>query len=631
MLLTGPEVGKPHQHRLNITFIRTPYIVNPITREVIDGPAVTIHRHSKAGAFSISRHFRSKPLPNSSDTSVSLRSTVSSSRGQPSSKVSSDGAKKKSNMILLGTRKVQKAYTSTNTTRKLESHGLLDESGRASPRDVERMKREYEREMWARAKEKDQNKNKDKDKREQGTPKEKKKGVNTIKKITSKGETESKGISASEQGLPDSSGGSSAGSVNNALSSGGSVHMSSAMTTPDPSEGTSSKGSIGPSVISYETRSSDRTILRATPLPSQHRKPHPYDIGDDSSDEAPRHPTRTPHRETYAVLPPEVFESVHHQEHPTHGLFGWGKPRGGNQTGHRPNPYEASYNPPWPVTTPRINSETRKGIVDDLNMSFQDVGLLPAIGEIKSSHSGQIKRKRERAQQQIRHASNRQDQSQAEIFDDVPSDALCMLLPLWPGETDPASARKHPFTPTPLSPDSRQYVLVYYKVLPQPAVPHEEGKTKFGDKKRSRNSPTSSHDSANKRDERGVLLNNFYVGARIVSHHQLQGTGIRIPDVGLTVSGPLEEAYSNMPTAVPYGDYILGICNSRDAGIDFLQEGFESMGLSRTMSNPNSIAAEDDDDCQSLDTVAVLTPLGRAVMEMTWLGGLALTSFNPNG
>ncbi|KAF8813870.1 hypothetical protein BYT27DRAFT_7131049 [Phlegmacium glaucopus] len=623
-----PEPGKPPQHRLNITFIRTPYVVNPVTREVIDGPAVTIHRHSQAGAFSISRHFRSKSLPNSSNASVSLRGTVSSSRGQPSFKDSPDGPKKKSNMILLGTRKVQKAYTSTNTTRKLESHGLLDESGRASPRDVERMKREHEREMRAKAKE---NKDKDKDKKERGKSKEKKKGVSAIKKITSKGETSSK-ISTPEQGLRDSSG-SSAGSVSNALSSSGSVGTSSAMTTPDPSEGTSSRGSIGPSVFSYETTSSDRTILRATPF--HHRKRHPYDIGDDSSDETPKYPTRTPHRETYAVLPPEVFESARHQEHPTHGLFGWGKSRGSNQIGHRPNPYEASYNPPWPVTTPRINSETRKGIVDDLNMSFQDVGLLPAIGEIKNSHSGQIKRRREREQQQqqqqIMHSSRRQE---AEIFDDVPSDALCMLLPLWPGETDPTSVRKYPFAPPPLSPDSRQYVLVYYKVQPQPAVPHEEGKPKPGEKKRSRNSPTSSHDSTNKREERGVLLNNFYVGARIVSHRELQGTGIRIPDVGLAVSGPLEEAYSNMPPAIPCGDYIhyiLGVCNSRDAGIDFLQEGFEKMGLSRSMPNPNPVAADDDDDCQSLDTVAVLTPLGRAVMEMAWLGGLALTSFNPGG
>ena len=551
-----------------------------------------------------------------SDPTVSFRNTASSSQRQPSFRDPSDGIRKKSNMILLGTRKVQKAYTSTTTTRKLESHGLLD--GRPSPRDEERMKREYESEKWARAKAKVQDKGKGKDKKER---EEKRKSVSATKKITNKEEIMSKDC---KQGVPDSSGGSSAGSANTLSSDGGIfVNSSTSVTTPDPSEGSSSFGSIQPSVTSYETTSSDRTVLQ-TALYSHRRRRHPDD--DDSSNEDLRYPTRTPHRETYAVLPPEVFECAHHQEHPTHGLWGWGKSRGGNQIRHCPNPYEASYNPPWPVTTPRINSETRKGIVDDLNMSFQDVGLLPALGEIRSSQSGHIRRKRE---QQVQ-VSRRQDQPQSDIFEDVPSDALCMLLPLWPGETDPASARKYPSTHPSLPSSSRQYILVYYKVQPGTVPPHDGTKTK-SDKKWSRTSPTSSHESTNKREERGILLNNFYIIARIVSHRDLQGTGIRVPDVGLAVSGPLDIAYDNMPTDIPYGEYILGVCNSRNAGIDFLQDGFEKMGLSRNVPNPKPVIADDDDDSHSLDSVAVLTPLGRAVMEMAWLGGLALTSFNPGG
>ena len=539
---------------------------------------------------------------------------MSQSRQHFSFKDPSDGTRKKSNMILLGTRKVQKAYTSTTTTRKLESHGLLD--GRPSPRDEERMKRE-ERERRARAKAKDQEKGKVKKEREV-----KRKSISATKKITNKEEIMSKDR---KQGVPDSSGGtstSSAGSAN-ALSSDGAifVNSSTSVTTPDPSEGSSSFGSIEQSVISHETASSDRTVLQTTTLHSHRRRRYPDDY-DSSDDEGHRYSTRTPHRETYAVLPPEVFECAHHQEHPTHSLFGWGKSKSGNQIGHCPNPYEASYNPPWPVTTPRINSETRKGIVDDLNTSFQDVGLLPALGEIRSSQSGQVKRKRD---QQV-HQSRRQDQPQSDIFEGVPSDALCMLLPLWPGETDPASTRKYPSGHPSLPPNSRQYILIYYKVQPG-TIPHE---TK-SDKKWSRSSPTSSHESTNKREERGILLSNFYIIARTVSHRDLQGTGIRVPDVGLAVSGPLDIAYGNMPNEVPCGEYILGVCNSRDAGIDFLQDGFEKMGLSRNMPNPNPVITDDDDDSRSLDSVAVLTPLGRAVMEMAWLGGLALTSFNPAG
>jgi hypothetical protein len=176
-----------------------------------------------------------------------------------------------------------------------------------------------------------------------------------------------------------------------------------------------------------------------------------------------------------------------------------------------------------------------------------------------------------------------------------------------------------------LSPNSRQYILIYYKVQPGSNSPQEEAK-----KKRSRISPTSSSESTYK-PERGILLNNFYIGARVVSHRDLQGSGIRIPDVGLAVSGPLDDAYRNMPTNVAHGEYIIGVCNSRNAGIDFLPEGFEKMDLSRNMPNPNPVPAVDDDDSQSLDLVAMLTPLGRAVMEMAWLGGLAVTSFCPGG
>ncbi len=79
-------------------------------------------------------------------------------------------------MILLAPRRVQRAYTSTNTTRKLESHGLLDESGRTSPRDIERMRREHGREEQLRAKEGAKDKKKDKKDKVSGKEKEKGKG-----------------------------------------------------------------------------------------------------------------------------------------------------------------------------------------------------------------------------------------------------------------------------------------------------------------------------------------------------------------------------------------------------------------------------------------------------------------------
>ncbi|KAF8904399.1 hypothetical protein CPB84DRAFT_1772939 [Gymnopilus junonius] len=644
------EAGKPPQQRLNITYMRNPLILNATNRDTADGPAVTIHKHSKAAAFSIGRHYRTKPAQSAAsphDASISLRHNTS--MGHVSSKDStSDGTRKKGNMILLGTRKVQRAYTSTNTTRKLESHGLLEDSGQAGPRDTERTRKDDNQERQRRkTKEKEKDKEKErKDKDKSDKSKDKRKTVDTPTAKRSMGkeykfkDLKSKSVGSPSNALPDSSG-SSAGSVFNAISSGdsGTLVNATPVTTPDLTESTSSAGSVGSiehSITSQETTSSDRTVSRANVYRSHHRKRDIYDISDedDSSDGHPRYPVRTPHRETYAALPPEVFESAH-QENAHTGLFGWGRSKGGDRHGHRTNPYlEASYNPPWPVTQPRSNT---KDIVEDLNTSFQDVGLLPAIGEIKGSSSHHSQNKRKREQQPKKHVKRPSDKMQMDIFNGVPEEALYMLLPLWPGETDPHSARKYPFSAPLVATPDRRYLMIYYKLPLAPvATTHEEAgsKSKSGEKKRSQDNPPSGEPA----NERAILLNSFHISARILAYRDLQGTGVRIPDAGLAVSGPLEDAFENTP---PHGipqagnwktedDIVLGCCHSRDSGIEFYSEGFEKLGLARAVPNPRPLEPSEDDDNSSFDTIPVLTPMGRAVMEMVWLGSMALTSFNPN-
>jgi len=625
------ELAKPPQQRLTISYLRSPYIVNATNREAADGPAVTIHKHSKAGAFSIGRYYRARPAPLPPNASLSSRNP-SDAIGQTSSKDSTDGIRKKSNTILLAPRRVQKSYTTTTTTRKLESHGLLDESGRTSPRDRERMRREEDRERRARAKAKGKekertDKNKDKDQRR---PTESSSKRPMLKRGDSKSDTKSRDSPTAKKVLLESSGGSSTGSVTNVVSSGDSVTLvngsTAAVRTSERSDATSSFGSVISVDRSVETTSSDRTISQRNFFRDHPPRRGGYDIDDDdSSDEHPRYPTRTPHRETYAALPPEVFESAH-QEHPSHGLFHWAKSKDGDRGGHRTNPYlEASYKPPWPVTQPRFNSETRKGIVDDLNTSFQDVGLLPALGEIKS-HNSQHKRKREQ------HQSKRNkpvDKNPMDIFEEVPDDALYMLLPLWPGETDPSSTRKYPYTPSPIPTHSRQYLLIYYKAPPPlPILPQEESsKSKSVEKKRHRDVPAAPGDSVH---ERATFLSTFHITARVVSYRDLQGTGVRIPDTGLAVSGPLFDAYDHLPSSSRQDGYVIGVCHSRESGVEFIPEGFEKMGLTRNVPNPRAAESAEEDDSGSFDTLIILTPIGRAVMEMAWLGGMALTSFNPN-
>ena len=559
---------------------------------------------------------------NPSDLTVALRNPRS--RGEMSSRESEDRNKKHSSMILLGTRRVQKAYTTTNTTRKLESHGLLDDNGEANPKDVERRRREREREKSGKDKGKltvisfnersfsETSKGKTKERSH----------ITDSPKFTSRGGSSSRlNEISSHRSLPESFEGNSTGNG----SIGAQTLVNKASTSREPSDHTRSAGSVEQSVFSHDTDSSDRTISKDHFYRRRSSFMDEYEY--DSSDERRRPPTRTTYRETYAALPPEVFEASH-QENPSTKLFGWGKSRSGDRGGSRANAYlEASYNPPWPVTAPRYNSETRRGIVDDLNMSFQDVGLLPAIGEIKHNHNGHNKRKKE--QQVVKYVKQPADTAQRDIFEEVPEDSLYMLLPLWPGETDPGSDKKYPYHPSHIPVPQRQYMLVYYKTPPNP-VPRDEpssSKTKTGEKKRSRNSPTSSHESTH---ERAILLSTFHISARIVSYPDMQGTGVRIPDTGLAVSGPLEDAYDCIPTCQFTGDYVIGVCHSREAGIEFVPEGFDKMGLSRCIPNPRPMDPSEDDDSSSLDTLTVLTPLGRAVMEMAWLGGMALTSFNPN-
>ncbi|PPQ98782.1 hypothetical protein CVT24_003340 [Panaeolus cyanescens] len=628
------EAGKAPQQRLNISYFRnTAYYPNG-TSQASEGPTVTIHKHSKAGAFSISRHYRTKPAhhDNASSSSHALKSIPS--RNNLSSRESTDASRKKTSMILLAPRRVQKAYTSTNTTRKLDTHGLLDDNGNGSAREQER-RRDYERE---RERERDKGgREKGKEKEKKGKEKDKEKAQETIS--LAKSESKVVVVTAPDTVQLDNSEDSSAGSVGNTAATNPSTSTStSAVTTPECSDtGGNSFGSIGSieqSIMSHETASSDKTISRNNyPYKSQQRKRDPYDILDDSDSDGPRprYPTKTPHRETYAALPPEVFETTH-QQNPSTGLFGWGKSKHADRNALRANPFfEQSYNPPWPVTAPRSNQETRKGIVDDLNMSFQDVGLLPAMNEIKPyGHGSQHRKRREKAHAPRTETRVSDNKSDVDIFEAIHPDALYMLLPLWPGETDPYSARKHPFTPPKMPMEDKPYLLIYYRAQSEPmsTVDETSSKIKSQEKKKSKNSPTSSHDSMHKKDERSVFMKQFHISARMIHYRDLQGTGVRIPDQGLAVSGSLQEAYEYVPVCNCSDHYVIGISHSRDGGIEFFPEGFEKLGLARSIPNPRPVEFPEEDDSSSMDTIFILTPIGRAVMEMAWLGGMAVTSFS---
>ncbi|KAJ3543151.1 hypothetical protein NMY22_g3237 [Coprinellus aureogranulatus] len=601
---------KPFQQRLNVSNHRTPYSAKSYGH---DGPTSTIHKHSKANGFSISRHYRTKKRPSVAQNgrpSTSSRATTTIG-GEP------EQPQRPSNMVLLAPRRVQEQYTSTNTTRKLESHGLLSDGRHYDSKDLERLMR-IEREKKERAKkEKEKEKQRQKELRKAEVAKSKDKG---------------KSKSANSASATDS--GSSVGSV-----------VSEPQANPVPAAGPSHLSHPSAdhrSVLSQDTVSSDRTVVTGQSQRNVRDGPD-YDFDDyvdddddfDDSIRRRRPPSRTPHAEVFSPLPPETLESfVHQDSHSRRTFLPWGQSKNNSNL---PRPLENVYKPQWPVASASRHQNEKKGMtLETLNTSFQDVGLLPAVDEVKGS-SRSSKRKQHGSKQ------GKGDKEKENVFHSFSSEYLYMLLPLWPGETDAMSTSAHPYPPLNLSLESRKYLLVYYCPEDNGADRNKGTIYDVGKKQRPRPSPTSSRDSTTKHHDKHILLDKFHFSARIVSYADIQGSGVRSPDVGLSVLGPLQEAIETMPTHSNVDTFqVIGMCASRERGIEFIPEGLEKLGLARRVPDPQMAPDEHDppppkrfsitgveESDEVSDTMLVLTPIGRAVVEMAWLGAMALTSFAP--
>ena len=64
---------------------------------------------------------------------------------------------------------------------------------------------------------------------------------------------------------------------------------------------------------------------------------------------------------------------------------------------------------------------------------------------------------------------------------------------------------------------------------------------------------------------------------------------------------------------------IIGFCDKREHGVEFLPEAAEKLGLCVPR-----LSNEPDPDAPDLP----LTPLGQAAIEMAWLGALAVMGFS---
>lgn len=594
-----------------------------------DRPLMTLHRHSRVVGFTIRRSYRPKPSFNESNNATGPNDVRRQAVRIPESQTD-----KKAASILLAPRHVQVSYTSTKTTRKLESHGLLDENGRKNPKimqRMEKMKKEIERERKKKAKERDKERGGVMERAAKtfsGKGKEKEKVSPCETKSLWEGVKEKNRILeswSSEKGVDVPVASSQLQAVFRLGSSEPNSAVMSSHARADPIASTSQAssttggttldiGGLTNSAEHFVGQKSDRldqttSIGQEDPLQRRESVTSNEEAYDEYGvDPRRRQPHRSTYREAYATLPPEVFEAAH-REQLSNKFFGWSKSKASDRGGHR-NYFEASYNPPWALTQPRHSAITRRDIVEDLNTSFQDVGLLPAIGEIKNINS---KGKQKKARPRTPPMTN---EYQFDFLAQLSDDTLYMILPLWPGETDPTSAKRYPFKPPVVPVAKRLYLLVYYKPNPAPVPPDDKSA-----KKRPKNTPRIQ-------DDQYVLLNSFHISARVLSYSELQGSSNRIPDRGLTICGPLREAFESMPDLKAKGDFIICICHSRETGFEFVPEGFERMGLSQNVPNPRLMEMVTDDDSSSLDTITVPTPIGHAVMELAWLGGMALMGFH---
>ena len=479
--------------------------------------------------------------------------------------------------ILLATKRVQEQYTTTKSTAKLNEYGLLAAEG-DNRRDT---RREANLSHPRRA---PQN-------RSAGSPQEE---PSTTRHIVDLSRIE---------GL-----GSQASSIRGATPSHLSVSSLdlSGITAIASSASTSQSVSSTASIVSSSESSS---------ISERQLTPHD-EVEEDNDNEFPNPVSRsTTYAEAYGTLDKRSIDKLKNEQVPAPATRqGFFQRFISPTSGSTPRTFSSTLtpiNPPWMTLASRSKQEEQDRAIQGLRSSFKDVGLVPSI---RSKGAG-IGRKGK--------GKNK------DMLTQVPDDSLYMLLPLWPLETDPASAarERRQRMPRVLNQEQNLYLLVYY-------VPFDKRGDGHSVKKRSRSRPRKGE-----REHPSPMFDvrhGFKVIGRLISHSDLNGAGIRLPVRGLSVTGPLAEAELGIPPAslrdVHSDDFVIGACLDRSGSIEFVPEGLEKLGLCVPRTVP-PVQLHTHPGMQTADPVdeeVVLQPLtaiGRAAVEIAWLGCMALMTF----
>ena len=603
------------------------HITDPFSVNRRGGPGVVVHKHSQAKAFSI---FRSHGL---------FKPKQAQKPGQGPRHLDT------SQSILLATRSVQEQYTSTKTTGRLKTHGLLEErpttasslapssEGNADdglrpdgPTGSIRRSRSHSlvRKEKTKAKTLQKEEKKRKEKEEKGKEKERKKekrkdgtgsqtssreGITIITKDGFWSRLPGRHNATPSSSLPPFS--------NNPVASGSGTTTDQSTPSTSYSTGSTPTSTTASSpVVSEGPASSSPPQPRLPPSSFSYRNflSRVVDADEDQDDFDDYHAPvqKRSHAEIYAALTPIHHEQARNLLRSTHPSIATSSRsrfprifprRSGNLSDWFPSSPTTSLIPspvPWMLTN-NSNGQEGQMVMANLNDNFGAVGLVPP---------------RPVPQRQVNKLRERNPEG---VILPVPDDSVYMLLPLFTGETD------HEFQPEDITRyeiplESRKYLLVYY-------VPFDNRMDGGG--KRKAEPPIVSQSVSQRTRNKMVFLNSFRVSAHLMSYQDFKGSGIRLPATGLSVTGPLAQAQPPSVEPEMHRDPIaIAQCSKRDNGIEFLPEGLHKLGLCRAERVEQTVDPDDfDDDDDKVEFQFELSPLGRAVVEMAWVGAMAVTSF----
>lgn len=231
---------------------------------------------------------------------------------------------------------------------------------------------------------------------------------------------------------------------------------------------------------------------------------------------------------------------------------------------------------------------------------------------------------------------NAQPLLHGEAFEVVPDDSPVMLLPMWANEEvnaddDARDKRGELLGNSSIPIHERRYLLIYYVPF---APGHSNGSPNARDvrngKKRTRSAAGADFEpqrsSTERNKQHGEHLTAFRVVAKVLSYDDVKTSGLRLPNEGIEISpsilpnspGP-DGSFKVPPILSNFGDtMVIAVCQSPESAIEFVPEGLDKLGLCyRPGSLPISSMAGPAETER-------LSPVGRAIVEMAWVGCLSV-------